>query len=188
MNESNKHGWLCSHQVLCTAREERFDRHWRRVPTEELTPTRFRTLFFSRWLWFFRLIAPAGGDTLGEALGATLDDHFVKTFGRLASISVVRCCVSDEGATAIARGIWASNTLTHVDLSGLKIFTLRRRRLLLTAIYYCGTFCRGVQDGFRAHPCLTRRVFSTYDALGLPYQGWVEYAHRNRFFFINFMS
>lgn len=64
----------------------------------------------------------AGGDALGEALGATLDDHFAKTFGRLTSISVVRCGVSDEGATAIARGIWASNTLTHADLSGLMVF------------------------------------------------------------------
>eukprot|EP00752_Nemacystus_decipiens_P005087 g4616.t1 len=58
-----------------------------------------------------------GGDALGNALGVTLDDHFVKRFGHLASIVVARCKLSDEGATAIATGIYASNTLTHVDLS-----------------------------------------------------------------------
>ena len=63
---------------------------------------------------------PAGGDALGVALGAALDDHFVKRFGNLASIVVVRCKLSDEGATAIARGVYASDTLTHVDLSGPK--------------------------------------------------------------------
>lgn len=75
-----------------------------------------------RFLSLFTVVSsilPAGGDALGGALGITLDDYFATTFGSLASISVVRCGVSDEGATAIARGIWASKTLTHVDLSGL---------------------------------------------------------------------
>lgn len=59
-----------------------------------------------------------GGDALGVALRATLQDHFTKRFGSLASIALVRCGMSDEGATAIANGIWASTTLTQVDLSG----------------------------------------------------------------------
>ncbi|CAM9719035.1 unnamed protein product, partial [Scytosiphon promiscuus] len=59
-----------------------------------------------------------GGDSLGVALGATLQDHFAEKFGSLASIALVRCGMSDKGATAVARGIFASNTLTYVDLSG----------------------------------------------------------------------
>ncbi|CAM9467775.1 unnamed protein product [Ectocarpus fasciculatus] len=58
-----------------------------------------------------------GGDALGTAVGTMLDDYFAKRFGSLTSISLVRCGLSDEGATAVARGIWASSGLTHVDLS-----------------------------------------------------------------------
>lgn len=61
----------------------------------------------------------AGGDALGTAIGAMLGDYFTTRFGSLASISLVRCGLSDEGATAVARGIWASSGLNHVDLSGL---------------------------------------------------------------------
>lgn len=61
----------------------------------------------------------AGGDALGTGIGTMLGDYFAKRFGSLASISLVRCGLSDEGATAVARGIWVSSGLTHVDLSGL---------------------------------------------------------------------
>ncbi|CAM9269484.1 unnamed protein product [Ectocarpus sp. 4 AP-2014] len=58
-----------------------------------------------------------GGDALGTGIGTILGDYFAKRFGSLASISLVRCGLSDEGATAVARGIWASSGLSHVDLS-----------------------------------------------------------------------
>ncbi|CAB1109001.1 unnamed protein product [Ectocarpus sp. CCAP 1310/34] len=60
-----------------------------------------------------------GGDALGTGIGTMLGDYFAKRFGRLASVSLVRCGISDQGATAVARGIWASSGLTHVDLSEL---------------------------------------------------------------------
>ncbi|CAM9669069.1 unnamed protein product, partial [Ectocarpus sp. 13 AM-2016] len=58
-----------------------------------------------------------GGDALGTGIGTMLGDYFAKRFGRLASVSLVRCGLSDQGATAVARGIWASSGLSHVDLS-----------------------------------------------------------------------
>ncbi|CAM9357249.1 unnamed protein product, partial [Ectocarpus sp. 12 AP-2014] len=58
-----------------------------------------------------------GGDALGAGIGTMLGDYFSKRFGSLASISLVRCGLSDEGARAVARGIWASSGLSHVDLS-----------------------------------------------------------------------
>ena len=48
-----------------------------------------------------------------------LEDYFMRTLGRLAAISLVRCGVTDEGAKAMARGMSASSTLAYVDLSGL---------------------------------------------------------------------
>ena len=59
------------------------------------------------------------GDALGMTISHVLDDYFMRTWGRLAAISLVRCGLSDDGAKAMARGISASSTLTYVDLSGL---------------------------------------------------------------------
>lgn len=64
-------------------------------------------------------ICITGGDVLGEAIGNTLGDYFMRRVGTLASISVVRCGMSDEGAKAIAKGVSVSPSLTHLDLSGM---------------------------------------------------------------------
>lgn len=57
------------------------------------------------------------GDALGMSISHILEDYFMRTLGRLATISLVRCGVSDEGAKAMARGMLTSPTLTYVDLS-----------------------------------------------------------------------
>lgn len=67
---------------------------------------------------FTPLMPRSGGDALGRAIGETLSDFFVRRVGMLASISLVRCDMSDEGAKAIAQGVLDSATLTHLDLSG----------------------------------------------------------------------
>lgn len=58
------------------------------------------------------------GNALGMAISDVLDDYFMRSMGKLAAVSLVRCGVSDEGAKYIARGISTSSTLTHLDMSG----------------------------------------------------------------------
>lgn len=52
------------------------------------------------------------------AIGDTLGDYFVRTAGRISSLSLVRCGITDEATESIARGIAASTTLTYLDISG----------------------------------------------------------------------